>query len=351
MTQPMHQDAAADAVLRRTMVLLLLLLMFSLSSFPSVTADCPYKCRCNEEHIVDCYRQELNRIPDRISPATKILDSGLNEIRDIEPNSFTHLTELKELKLHYNKISNLKIGAFANLSKLQILYLFGNEIENIETGVFNNLTRTYKTGISNNKIRNIPPGIFGSLTSLSRLNINSNPLTCDCNMLLFANGLKKNYPHPDFFFNFRMSCYFPVEMRELSLQEITEIDFHCTSPDIIVVPENKTVSVGEQLQLSCKAVGDPEPFITWAKDDIDLELGQRVQVFQNNTLIISKVENTDGGQYKCVASNPLGRKSFEAMVNVNGLAENGCYTMFGVIPCFFFNIIALANRLLYNDIL
>ena len=53
---------------------------------------------------------------------------------------------------------------------------------------------------------------------------------------------------------------------------------HTASPDIIVVPENKTVSVGEQLQLSCEAVGDPEPFITWAKDDINLELGQRVQV-------------------------------------------------------------------------
>jgi len=43
-----------------------------------------------------------------------------------------------------------------------------------------------------------------------------------------------------------------------------------------------------------------------------------MQVFQNNTLIISKVERTDGGQYKCVASNSLGLKSFEAMVSVNG---------------------------------
>ncbi|CAI6350466.1 unnamed protein product [Macrosiphum euphorbiae] len=326
MTRPMHQDAAAAAVLRRIMVLLLLLLMFSLSSFPSVTAECPYKCTCDEEHIVDCNKQELNRIPDRISPATKILDLSRNkirdiepkaftyltqlnkldlsrnEIRDIEPNSFTHLTELTSLHLDYNKISNLKIGAFANLSKLQILYLFSNEIENIETGVFNNLTsleclllhgnKIHKLDLemfkgltkleilflNYNKIRNIPPGIFDSLTSLSGLDLNHNPLTCDCNMKLLANWLKKNYPDRIFISLKRMMCYFPVEMRELSLEKITEIDIHCTSPDIIVVPENKTVSVGEQLQLSCKAVGDPEPFITWAKDDIDLELGQRVQV-------------------------------------------------------------------------
>lgn len=42
------------------------------------------------------------------------------------------------------------------------------------------------------------------------------------------------------------------------------------------------------------------------------------QVFQNNTLIIQKVERMDVGHYKCVASNYLGQVSSEAMVNVNG---------------------------------
>ncbi|XP_016662878.1 leucine-rich repeat-containing protein 24-like [Acyrthosiphon pisum] len=132
--------------------------------------------------------------------------------------------------------------------------------------------------LSHNMIRNIPPGIFDSLTSLSILYLDHNPLTCDCNILLFVNALKKNHPQLDVFENFEPSCHFPVEMREKSLKELTENDFHCTPPDVIVVPENKTVFVGEELQLSCKAVGDPEPLITWAKDDIYLELGQRVQV-------------------------------------------------------------------------
>ncbi|XP_016658351.1 leucine-rich repeat and immunoglobulin-like domain-containing nogo receptor-interacting protein 2 isoform X3 [Acyrthosiphon pisum] len=549
MTLPMHQDAAAAAaaVLRRTrMILLLLLLMFSLSSFPSVTAECPEKCLCIEE-IFFCHKKGLDRIPDRIPPAIKVLDLSYNEIMDIE--SLAHLTELEtliesyfrnlsnnnisELKhgafanlsklqslllngnkfenietgvfnnltslefllLHENNIhkldseifkgltklykltlnnnnisevkngafanlsklqilnlsnsniSEVKNGAFANLSKLQTLLLNGNKIENIETGVFNNLTsldslslhdnnihkldsemfkgltRLFKLMLSNNNIselkhggfanlselqilyldnnkienietgafnnltslkvlhldynnihkldlemfkglrkldklfldhnmiRHIPPGTIDSLTSLSLLWLDHNPLTCDCNILLFVNVLKKSYPQRDVLWDNDPSCHFPVEMKEKSLKEITKNDFNCTSPDVIVVPENKTVSVGEQLQLSCKVVGDPEPYITWAKDDIDLELGKRVQVFQNHTLIISKVETTDGGKYKCVASNYLGRKSFEAMVNVIGLAENGCNTVFGVTPCFFFIIIILANCLLYNDIL
>eukprot|EP00102_Acyrthosiphon_pisum_P013333 XP_008182869.1 PREDICTED: peroxidasin homolog [Acyrthosiphon pisum] len=257
---------------------------------------------------------------------------------------FKGLTNLSTLYLSNNNISEVKNGAFANLSKLQALFLSENIIDNIETGVFNNLTRLEELhldynnihkldlemfkGLTNlnilfldhNMIRNIPPGTFDSLTSLSLLQIDQNPLTCDCNILLLVNLLKER---SDVLGDYDPSCHFPVEMSEIPLKEITENDFNCTSPDVIVVPENKTVSVGEQLQLSCKAVGDPEPFITWAKDDIDLELGQRVQVFQNNTLIISKVERTDIGQYKCVASNYLGRKSFEAMVNVKGFAENG----------------------------
>ncbi|XP_060861007.1 peroxidasin homolog [Metopolophium dirhodum] len=370
MTRPMHQDAAAAAFLRRTMALLLLLLVFSsLSSFPSVNAECPDKCTCIGTNV-RCSFQQLDRIPDRISPATTELNLSYNKIRDIEPKSLTHLTELKTLMLSYNNISDVKNGAFANLSKLRRLLLYKNNIENIETRVFNDLTSLESLFLHHNKIhkldfemfkgltklnilflhtnmiRKIPPGIFDSLTSLGRLRLDNNPLTCDCDILWFVNVLNTT--------DFSMvspTCNFPDEINKKYLMEITEDDFHCSSPDVTVVPENKTVSVGEQLQLSCKAVGDPEPFITWAKDDKDLELDQRVQVFQNNTLIISKVERTDGGQYKCVASNSLGRKSFEAMVNVNDLAENGCNTMFGVIPCFFFIIIILANCVLYNDIL
>ncbi|XP_016661832.1 peroxidasin homolog isoform X3 [Acyrthosiphon pisum] len=475
MTRSMHQDDAAAAVLRRIMELLLLLLMFSLSSFASVTVECPDECTCDQE-LFNCDSKYLGRIPDRISPATTKLELSFNKIRDIEPKSLTHLTELETLILSHNIIREMKNGAFANLSKLRLLYLDANEIENIENGVFNNLTTLEKlylnynkihkldsdifigltklktlylsynkirdivpkllsnltelkvlslsnnkisdvkigaftnlsnlrtlslnenkienleTGVfnnltslenlyldynrihyldsemfkgltklnelhlHNNMIRNIPRGIFDSLTSLGNLTLRNVPLTCDCNILWFVNVLKKSYPPRNqigyYDPKWGPTCHFPVEMSGKSLMEMNENDFHCASPDVIVVPENKTMSVGERLQLSCKAVGDPEPSITWAKDDIDLQLDQRVQVFKNNTLIISKVERTDGGQYKCVVTNSLGRKSFKAMVNVNGLAKNSCDTMFGVLPYFFIIIIIiLANCILYNDII
>lgn len=49
-------------------------------------------------------------------------------------------------------------------------------------------------------------------------------------------------------------------------------------PEIVLGPNQKTVMVGEQLKLTCEAIGIPKPSITWAKDDISLEVHDRIQV-------------------------------------------------------------------------
>ncbi|KAE9532558.1 hypothetical protein AGLY_009639 [Aphis glycines] len=67
---------AATAVFRKTMVgplLLLVLLAFFLPSFPSAAAECPAKCMCFKT-TVRCMYLNLDRIPDRISPTTTVLE-------------------------------------------------------------------------------------------------------------------------------------------------------------------------------------------------------------------------------------------------------------------------------------
>lgn len=49
-------------------------------------------------------------------------------------------------------------------------------------------------------------------------------------------------------------------------------------PEIVVGLNHKTVLVDEQLILTCEAIGIPKPIISWAKDDINLEISQRIQV-------------------------------------------------------------------------
>jgi len=157
--------AAATAVFRKTMafpLLQFLLLVLSLSSFSSVTAECPAKCMCFKT-TVRCMFLHLDRIPDRISPVTTVLDLRFNKIKDIEPRTLAHLTELNTLLLNNNNINELKNGAFANLSKLRLLYLYKNKIENIEPRVFNNLTSLEQLYLHFNKIQKLNLEMFQGL--------------------------------------------------------------------------------------------------------------------------------------------------------------------------------------------
>lgn len=43
-------------------------------------------------------------------------------------------------------------------------------------------------------------------------------------------------------------------------------------------PTHTTVLAGDRLKLTCEAMGIPKPSIIWAKDDINLELNQRIEV-------------------------------------------------------------------------
>lgn len=54
--------------------------------------------------------------------------------------------------------------------------------------------------------------------------------------------------------------------------------WYVAAPEIIVRPNHKTVLIGEQLKLTCEAIGTPKPSITWTKDDIIIEPSDRIQV-------------------------------------------------------------------------
>lgn len=55
-------------------------------------------------------------------------------------------------------------------------------------------------------------------------------------------------------------------------------------------PVQKTVLVGDQLTLTCDAIGVPKPSVTWAKDDINVEFGDRIQVWYSPTVLGSCVQ-------------------------------------------------------------
>ena len=72
-------------------------------------------------------------------------------------------------------------------------------------------------------------------------------------------------------------------------------------PRFTVKPPAKVFpGVGSTLTLDCKATGDPQPVISWKKQDGQLPAGRSHQLI-NGTLVVRDITMNDRGIYKCIA--------------------------------------------------
>lgn len=85
--------------------------------------------------------------------------------------------------------------------------------------------------------------------------------------------------------------------------------------------EDKTVSEGDQLTLSCGVEGTPKPTVTWYKDGVPLLNTDRLRGDYNPetgrcTFTITDATDADKGAYRCVAANEHGSTNTSCMVAV-----------------------------------
>jgi hypothetical protein len=70
--------------------------------------------------------------------------------------------------------------------------------------------------------------------------------------------------------------------------------------------KNVSMGDGERLTLQCQVIGDPEPQVTWYKNNKKLESNDYVDLKYKcglATLKIDEIFPEDAGEYKCVAKN------------------------------------------------
>ena len=73
-------------------------------------------------------------------------------------------------------------------------------------------------------------------------------------------------------------------------------------PRFTVKPPAKVVAwVGGSLKLNCSAAGDPQPVISWKRQEGQLPVGRSQQI--NGALVIQGITMNDKGNYICVAVN------------------------------------------------
>ena len=73
-------------------------------------------------------------------------------------------------------------------------------------------------------------------------------------------------------------------------------------PHFTVKPPSKLVAFpGDSLTLNCSATGDPQPVISWKRQEATLPVGRSHRT--NEALILRDVKKEDAGIYICVATS------------------------------------------------
>ncbi|XP_044572932.1 protein sidekick isoform X8 [Drosophila ananassae] len=90
-----------------------------------------------------------------------------------------------------------------------------------------------------------------------------------------------------------------------------------SAPVLEQPPQNVTALDGKDATISCRAVGSPNPNITWIYNETQLvEISSRVQILESGDLLISNIRPSDAGLYICVRANEAGSVKGEAFLSV-----------------------------------
>ncbi|KAM4721553.1 leucine-rich repeats and immunoglobulin-like domains protein 1 [Rhinophrynus dorsalis] len=181
-------------------LLLLLLSHLWIGSCHPTDVPCPSNCTCTRD-MVDCSHQGLAELPPDLPTWTVHLNLSYNMLKEIDPDVFVGLLELREvnlgynelpsipslgpassqvttLLLHHNKIRSIDPSQLKEFTALETLDLSANELTEIRSGWFPIGLRIKELHLGSNKIGSLESGAFDSLSrSLLTLRLSKNRIS------------------------------------------------------------------------------------------------------------------------------------------------------------------------------
>ncbi|PFX12078.1 Roundabout-like 2 [Stylophora pistillata] len=88
-----------------------------------------------------------------------------------------------------------------------------------------------------------------------------------------------------------------------------------SAPSIVTPRKSTVVNETGTASFQCEVEGNPQPKVTWLKDNSSLPVNKRI-IPSDAGLLINDVTSNDGGMYTCVAKNILGRMKSLAELSV-----------------------------------
>nr|XP_058957740.1 immunoglobulin superfamily member 10-like isoform X2 [Pocillopora verrucosa] len=83
-------------------------------------------------------------------------------------------------------------------------------------------------------------------------------------------------------------------------------------------PKERTVLLGSEAVLPCRAIGSPTPEIKWyaGSNRSPLQSSSKYRIHDNGTLVIANVDKQDEEKYKCTATNLVGQMTTESVLRL-----------------------------------
>jgi len=277
----------------------------------------------NKISMKDC---KIQKIDDNAFSKLKILtDINLdrNNISKLPAKLFDGNERLQSLILSNNKISTLVANQFPPLRALKKIDLSNSELKTINVKSFLNLGDSLETvNLHGNNLQTVKERTFTHLIGLKYLSLDNNPWHCDCRLKNFRDFVvqKNMLMNPS-----STRCSDPDRLADKLWTDVNSMDFAC-KPSVEV---DQPVVVGRprtNATLHCKITGNPVPAVKWVLngriiqnntvplhsnnqdkmyfiDDVALSEGG---IERNFSLTITAADNSDLGDYSCVAINKGG---------------------------------------------
>jgi len=168
----------------------------------SAIHTCPSTCKCQSIYKTLCKNIALTDMPSGVADTTITLDVSYNNIsrltaasftnkgvsqltslyiynnaiRNIDPEAFRSLANLKSLFIGMNKLTYIHPDTFASNTKIEEIDLHGNSFSLGDEWPFHSLVSLCVLNLSSCNLSNIPKGAFLKTVNLSRLDVSNNKL-------------------------------------------------------------------------------------------------------------------------------------------------------------------------------
>lgn len=153
---------------------LILLLELLISRGLGSEVLCAQNCTCNGDSV-DCSNLGLTAVPPDLPVGTVSLNLGHNKLREVNPETFDNLLQLRELRLDHNELTSIPdLGQAA--SKIVSLYLHHNKILSIDGRMTRELASLETLDLSNNDITELRGQSFPAGLQIRDLYLSNNKI-------------------------------------------------------------------------------------------------------------------------------------------------------------------------------